>query len=254
MSLPSVTMTQSGSPALLTGIPDYGRALSLRRMALNYTELPRYLLAPEVAALLHYLPDWVQHGLINTLWNTGARINEALALRRRDFRLNDAIPHVVIRTAKQRRAGGGRPPKGKSANRVVPLSDAAYVTEMRNLFASTREKFEVDAVSGEKRALPVWNITDRTVRNWLKAAVERAERDGVKLTIEVSPHTFRHSFAMQLLYGHTPPKVLQSLMGHEKYESTETYTKVFALDVAASQNIRFTLPVAEALQLMHSRE
>lgn len=229
---------------------DYGRAISLRRMALHYTELPKYLLAPEVAALLHYLPDWTQHGLINTLWNTGARINEALALRRRDFRLNDAIPHVVIRTAKQRKAGGGRPQKGKSANRVVVLSDADYVREMRNLFASTREKFEIDALTGEKRALPVWNITDRTVRNWLNAVVDRAHRDGVTLSIEVSPHTFRHSYAMHLLYGHTPPKVLQSLMGHEKSESTEVYTKVFALDVAASQNVMFTLPVAEAMQIV----
>jgi hypothetical protein len=41
-------------------------------MARHYTELPRYLLAPEVTALLHYLPDWSRHALINTLWNTGA--------------------------------------------------------------------------------------------------------------------------------------------------------------------------------------
>lgn len=247
MSLHPVTLNTPAQPG---GSPDYGRAIALRRMALHYTELPKYLLAPEVAALLHYLPDWTQHGLVNTLWNTGARINEALALRRRDFRLNDDIPHVVIRTAKQRRTGGGRPQKGKSANRVVVLSDADYVREMRNLFASTREKFEVDALTGEKRAMPVWSVTDRTVRNWLKGAVNHAERDGVSFTVEISPHTFRHSFAMHLLYGHTQPKVLQSLMGHEKYESTEVYTRVFALDVAASQNVTFTLPVGDALQLL----
>jgi len=247
MSLHPVTMNVPLQPG---GQPDHGRAIALRRMAMHYTELPKYLLAPEVSALLHYLPDWTQHGLVNTLWNTGARINEALALRRRDFRLNDDIPHVVIRTAKQRRAGGGRPAKGKSANRVVVLSDADYVREMRNLFASTRERFEVDTLTGEKRAMPVWNVTDRTVRNWLKAAVDRAERDGIRLSIEISPHTFRHSFAMHLLYGHTPPKVLQSLMGHEKYESTEVYLKVFSLDVAASQNVTFTLPVDSALQLL----
>ena len=251
MSLPSVTLYPSDTPDRLSAGPDHGRALSLRRMAMHYTEPPRYLLAPEIAALLHYIPDWVQHGLINTLWNTGARINEALALRRRDFRLNDTVPHVVIRTAKQRRSSGGRPAKGKSANRVVPLSDVAYVTEMRNLFASTKEKFEIDSVTGEKRALPVWNITDRTVRNWLKAATDRAERDNIRMSIEVSPHTFRHSFAMQLLYAHTPPKVLQSLMGHEKFESTEIYTKVFALDVAASQNVTFSMPVAMALKLLN---
>lgn len=229
---------------------DYGRALALREMARHYTELPRYLLAPEVTALLHYLPDWSRHALINTLWNTGGRINEVLALRRRDFHLNEDIPHVVIRTAKQRRAGGGRPKKGKSANRVVPLSDPAYVDEMRRLFASTKERFEEDVITGERRALPVWKTTDRTVRNWLTAAVDDAGRHGVRFSIEISPHTFRHSFAMHLLYGHVHPKILQGLMGHEKYESTEVYLRVFALDVAASHQVRFTLDTAHALQLL----
>ncbi|WP_242672355.1 tyrosine-type recombinase/integrase [Citrobacter freundii] len=66
----------------------------------------------------------------------------------------------------------------------------------------------------------------------------------------VSPHTFRHSFAMHLLYGHVHPKVLQGLLGHEKFESTEVYTKIFALDVAASQQLRFTLDTQDALQLL----
>lgn len=39
-------------------------------------------------------------------------------------------------------------------------------------------------------------------------------------------------------------------MGHEKYESTEVYIRVFALDVAASQNVTFTLPVGDALLLL----
>lgn len=254
MNLPSY---MPGSPALpVTAVPagfDYGRALSLREMAGHYTELPKYLLAPEVTALLHYLPDWHQHAFINTLWNTGARLNEALALRRRDFHLNDDIPHVVIRTAKQRRAGGGRPKKGKSANRVVPLSDPAYVDEMRRLFASTREQFEEDVITGERRALPVWSVSDRTVRNWLVRAIDAAGRDGVRFSITISPHTFRHSFAMHLLYGHVHPKVIQGLMGHEKFESTEVYTKIFALDVAASQDIRFTLNTQDALQLLRAR-
>lgn len=251
MNLPSFIQT---SPALSAiGQPaglDYRRALSLREMARHYTELPKYLLAPEVAGLLHYVPDWNQHGFMNTLWNTGARLNEGLAIRRRDFHLNESIPHVVLRTAKQRRTAGGRPRRGKSPNRVVPLSDPAYVDEMRRLFASTKEQFETDPVTGERRALPIWNVTDRTVRNWLVRAVDTAQRDGVQFSIGISPHTFRHSFAMHLLYGHVHPKVLQGLLGHEKFESTEVYTKIFALDVAASQQLRFTLDTREALEVL----
>ncbi|MGJ3725752.1 phage integrase family protein, partial [Klebsiella pneumoniae subsp. pneumoniae] len=36
---------------------DYPAALALRQMALIQDELPKYLLAPEVSALLHYVPD-----------------------------------------------------------------------------------------------------------------------------------------------------------------------------------------------------
>lgn len=35
---------------------DYQAALALRQMALVQDELPKYLLAPEVSALLHYVP------------------------------------------------------------------------------------------------------------------------------------------------------------------------------------------------------
>jgi len=64
---------------------DYPTALALRQMALVQDDLPKYLLAPEVSALLHYVPDLHCRMLLTTLWNTGARINEALALTRGIF-------------------------------------------------------------------------------------------------------------------------------------------------------------------------
>lgn len=62
-------------------------ALALRQMALVQDELPKYLLAPEVSALLHYVSDLHRRMLLSTLWNSGARINEALGLTRADFNL-----------------------------------------------------------------------------------------------------------------------------------------------------------------------
>ena len=56
---------------------DYPAALALRQMALVQDELPKYLLSPEVSALLHYVPDLHRKMLLATLWNTGARINGA---------------------------------------------------------------------------------------------------------------------------------------------------------------------------------
>ena len=81
---------------------DYPAALALRQMALVQDELPKYLLAPEVSALLHYVPDLHRKMLLATLWNTGARINQALALTRGDFSLAQPYPFVQLATLKQR--------------------------------------------------------------------------------------------------------------------------------------------------------
>ncbi len=93
----------SFSAAQLPVAIDYPAALALRQMALVQDELPKYLLAPEVSALLHYVPDLHRKMLLATLWNTGARINEALALTRSDFS-GAALP---VRAAGHTQAAGG---------------------------------------------------------------------------------------------------------------------------------------------------
>ncbi|MBQ5173705.1 tyrosine-type recombinase/integrase, partial [Klebsiella pneumoniae] len=87
-------------------------------------------------------------------------------------------------------------------------------------------------------------------RTWLSEAVEAAAADGVTFSVPVTPHTFRHSYAMHMLYAGIPLKVLQSLMGHKSISSTEVYTKVFALDVAARHRVQFAMPEAEAVALI----
>ena len=94
--------SQPGTAAQLPVAIDYPAALALRQMALVQDELPKYLLAPEVSALLHYVPDLHRKMLLATLWNTGARINEALALTRGDFSLAPPYPFVQLATLKQR--------------------------------------------------------------------------------------------------------------------------------------------------------
>ncbi|MDP0947269.1 tyrosine-type recombinase/integrase, partial [Klebsiella pneumoniae] len=50
-------------------------------------------------------------------------------------------------------------------------------------------------------------------------------------SIPVTCHTFRHSFCMHLIQHGVPLKVVQAYAGHSRLETTETYTRVFALDV-----------------------
>ncbi len=71
---------QNASPRypLCRGV-DFATRLLLRRMA-STGATPAYLLAPEVSALLFYMPDQRHHMLFATLWNTGMRIGEARML------------------------------------------------------------------------------------------------------------------------------------------------------------------------------
>ncbi|EAR0283765.1 phage integrase family protein [Salmonella enterica subsp. enterica] len=249
------TVPGAVAPALLPVAIDYPAALALRQMALVQNELPKYLLAPEVNALLHYVPNLHRRMLLATLWNTGARINEALALTRGDFSLAPPWPFVQLATLKQRAEKAartsGRAPASSQPHRLVPLSDNQYVSQLEMMVATLKIPLERrNKRTGRTEKARIWQITDRTVRTWISEAVEAAAADGVIFSVPITPHTFRHSYAMHMLYAGIPLKVLQSLMGHKSVSSTEVYTKVFALDVAARHRVQFAMPEGDAVALM----
>lgn len=242
-------------PVSLPVAIDYSAALALRQMALVQDELPKYLLAPEVSALLHYVPDLHRKMLLATLWNTGARINEALALTRGNFSLAPPYPFVQLATLKQRTKKAartaGRAPAGNQTHRLVPLSDNQFVSQLEMMVATLKIPLERrNKRTGRTEKARIWEITDRTVRTWLIEAVDSAAVDGLTFSVPVTPHTFRHSYAMHMLYAGIPLKVLQSLMGHKSSSSTEVYTKVFALDVAARHRVQFQMSEAEAVAML----
>lgn len=253
---------------------DYESAVALRNLAAAYgTDMPRYLLAPEVAVLLSKVPDLKKRLFIDTLWNTGGRLNEILPLTREDFVLDDPLtgallnsPFVVLRTLKQRKLEEavrsrsrsrrrGRPTKEEqqaereteaeirvNPPRAVPLTDPGFVQRLREWFAT------VQPAAGAR----LWDIkSEDTARSWISQAVAAAARDGVTFSIRpVTPKTFRDSFAMHLVQHQVPQKVIQTLMGHKDAKSTEWYTRVFALDVTRQLGVRFSMDPQEASRLL----
>ena len=247
----------------LTLSPDAAR--NMRDLAAQIgAGMPKYLIAPEVSLLLSYIDDLNIRMYFETLWNTGARLNEALALKPADFMLTPTRqypqPVVILKTLKQRikeaERRPGRPttrhpplhpdPRYRKpqepAVRLVPVLDAGYALRMREYLATWKKRIKHQ---------PVWDITSRqTPLNWINTAVARAERDGVTFSVPVTPHTFRHSYAMHLTMSGVPPRVLQSLLGHRYARSTEIYTRVFSLDVLTGSGLSFTCDPRRAKQLL----
>lgn len=112
------------------------------------------------------MPDRRHHFLFSTQWNTGARIGEACMLTPESFELDGPRPFVRILSEKVR-SRRCRPPR--DAVRLVPLTDAGYIHQVRSWMATERPRCRES----------LWAATDETMRNWLKAAVKRANDDGV---------------------------------------------------------------------------
>ncbi|AUN45374.1 hypothetical protein DOB18_19485 [Salmonella enterica subsp. enterica serovar Java] len=172
-------------------------------------------------------------------------------LLRADLRPGPAVvrrllPHAVL-------PGGGPvlpaaeavPRPGRRPSARQPAADSG-----RAGYAASRHPPD----DGRTEKARIWEVTDRTVRTWIGEAVAAAAADGVTFSVPVTPHTFRHSYAMHMLYAGIPLKVLQSLMGHKSISSTEVYTKVFALDVAARHRVQFAMPEADAVALIKQLE
>jgi len=146
--------------------------------------------------------------LLELLYATGARISEAV-----DLNVDDVIDGDVVRLFGK----GGK-------QRIVPLGsyarDAidAYLVRARPVFS---------ARGLSTPALFLGSRGQRVSRQnaWL---ILRAVAERAKLGIEISPHTFRHSFATHLLAGGADVRVVQELLGHSSVATTQIYTLVTA--------------------------
>lgn len=146
--------------------------------------------------------------LIELLYATGARVSEVISLKVDDVRL----PLTSLRLFGK----GGK-------ERVVPVGSFAG------------EAMDSYVVRGRPALLQGKNVSERKLfLNMRGTALSRqsawaivqdaARRAGV--TTELSPHSFRHSFATHLLDGGADIRTVQELLGHASVATTQIYTLV----------------------------
>ena len=141
--------------------------------------------------------------IIEMLFSCGLRVSELCNLKISDLYLDEGFIRVEGKGSKQR---------------LVPISPKA-IKELKLWFIDrnaidVKPEFE-DFVFISKRRK---NISRIMVFHFIKELVEKA---GIQK--EVSPHTFRHSFATSLLEGGANLRAIQAMLGHESIGTTEIY-------------------------------
>ena len=194
------------------GLTDHDVAASAKPPKLG-TRLPKAISIEQMEAVLGATDgdDLLQlrdKALLELLYATGARITEAVSLN-----VDDVIDGDVVRLF-----GKG------NKQRIVPVGRFARAAIETYLVRAR------PALSARGTATPALFLGARGMRvsrqnAWLiiRAAAERAN-----LGIEISPHTFRHSFATHLLAGGADVRVVQELLGHSSVATTQIYTLVTA--------------------------
>ena len=102
--------------------------------------------------------------------------------------------------------------------RVVPTNDNCLKSIDEYLY-SERNILKIK----EPRALFLNKNGRRISRQTIWSTVKECSK-GLKISIEVTPHTLRHSFATALLKGGANIREVQELMGHSSLSATQIYT------------------------------
>lgn len=147
--------------------------------------------------------------LLETLYRAGLRINEALSLAPEDVRFGERQLRV--------RAGKG----GKQ--RIVPMSPPLQAHLEAWDAVRPEAEFFFAGKNGKK-------MLQRTVWDAIHGYVEKATAAHPELGFDrrgpISAHTFRHTFATELVEEGVSLFAVQKLMGHSDIATTQIYSHV----------------------------
>ena len=174
-----------------------------------HRKLPDVLSVQEIDAIIASVDLSAPQGhrnkaMLETLYSCGLRVSELVSLRLGDLFFEDGFIRVTGKGDKQR---------------LVPLSDAARINI--ELWLEQRRLMKVDAKFSDTVFL---NRNGRKLTRVMIFTIVQRAADSVGIKKQVSPHTFRHSFATHLLEGGASIRQVQEMLGHESIVTTEIYT------------------------------
>ena len=193
----------AGNPMTLIRTPRQAKRLP---KAITIQQVEQLLTAPSSTDVLG-LRD---RAMLETLYSTGIRVSELVALDHRDLDL----------------AGEAMRVRGKGKKeRLVPLGVHAIAAIRAFLEMASGDTRYGPLLSGDDSAAPLFfnkhggRLSSRSVRRKLDKYLKQCGLDAA-----ISPHTLRHSFATHLLDNGADLRSVQELLGHQSLSTTQVYT------------------------------
>ena len=173
-------------------------------------KLPVFLNIEEIDALLAAIDLSKTEGhrnkaMLETLYSCGLRVTELVELKISNLYFDDNFIKVIGKGDKER---------------LVPVSKKA-IKEIKHYYEKTRNHQKIQKgyenfVFLNRRGKKLTRVMVFTIIKGLAKAIN--------LNKNISPHTFRHSFATHLVEGGADLRAVQEMLGHESIITTEIYT------------------------------
>lgn len=166
--------------------------------------LPVVLSVEEVRAILKAAPNERDRAILEVLYGCGLRVSEVCSLKISEVYLKDMFVKVMGKGSKER---------------LVPMAPSTASAIMDYLSVRPESDAGCEDVlflNRFGRALSRVAVFKMVKSVALVAGVDK----------NLSPHTFRHSFATHLIENGADLRVVQEMLGHESILTTEIYTHV----------------------------
>lgn len=189
----------TGNPARAVLSPKIGR------------KIPAFLSVDDMFRLLDAITgdtllDLRNRAIFETIYSTGIRVSEAAGLDAAHVETGERAFRVYGKGAKER---------------VVPVGKKA----LASIAAYRGRLFEETGISAEEGPLFLNKNRGRlTTRSMDRILKQTAFRCG--LTVSLSPHALRHSFATHMLDAGADLRTVQEILGHKSLSTTQKYTHV----------------------------
>ena len=145
--------------------------------------------------------------ILETLYSCGLRVSELVNLKLSDLYFDEGFIKAEGKGNKQR---------------LIPISPRA-INEIK-LYFTDRNQIEVK--SGHEDFVFISLRRGKRLSRIMIFHMIKELAQQASITKNISPHTFRHSFATHLLEGGANLRAIQCMLGHESIATTEIYTHI----------------------------